>query len=118
MARAMRVPVERWGVKEVCDWAEYVGLGQYRKRLLHHCIGGALLLELTEQNLKVRCHSHCGRQGRNCCEPCTLRSGLCFLRCMHATLRYLALHSVHLALLCLAPAIDTTLAKMQHFSLP
>ena len=86
VARAMRVQVERWGVKEVCDWAEYVGLGQYRKRFLHHCIGGGLLLELTEQNLKVRCRSHCGRQIKHCYELCTLRSGLRLMRCMHATL--------------------------------
>ena len=51
--RQMRVPVAAWGVREVCDWAEHIGLGQYRKRFLHHCIGGALLLELTEHNLKV-----------------------------------------------------------------
>ena len=51
--RQMRAPVAVWGVKEVCDWADYVGLGQYRKRFLHHCIGGSLLLDLTEHNLKV-----------------------------------------------------------------
>ena len=50
----MAVPVRAWGEKEVCDWAEWVGLGQYRKRFLHHCIGGALLLELTDRNLRVR----------------------------------------------------------------
>lgn len=53
MRRQMRAPVAVWGVKEVCDWADYVGLGQYRKRFLHHCIGGSLLLDLTEHNLKV-----------------------------------------------------------------
>ena len=57
MRRQMGVPVAAWGVREVCDWAEHLGLGQYRKRFLHHCIGGSLLLELTEQNLKV---STCG----------------------------------------------------------
>ena len=51
--RQMGVPVERWGVREVCAWAECIGLGQYRKRFLHHCIGGSLLLGLTEHNLKV-----------------------------------------------------------------
>jgi len=51
--RQMQVPVASWGVKEVCNWAEYIGLGQYRKRFLHHCIGGSLLLDLTEHNLKV-----------------------------------------------------------------
>ena len=54
MRRQMAVPVYAWGVKEVCDWAEWVGLGQYRKRFLHHCIGGPLLLELTDRNLRVR----------------------------------------------------------------
>ena len=52
--RQMAVPVRAWGVKEVCDWAEWVGLGQYRRRFLHQCIGGALLLELTDRNLRVR----------------------------------------------------------------
>ena len=52
--RQMAVSVRTWGVKEVCDWAEWVGLGQYRKRFLHHCIGGDLLLELTDRNLRVR----------------------------------------------------------------
>lgn len=50
----MQMPVASWGVKEVCDWVEIIGLGQYRKRFLHHCIGGSLLLELTEEHLKVR----------------------------------------------------------------
>jgi hypothetical protein len=40
-------------VKEVCDWVEHLGLGQYRKRFLHHCIGGPLLLQLTDAHLKV-----------------------------------------------------------------
>ena len=57
--RQMAVPVRAWGVKEVCDWAEWVGLGQYRKRFLHHCIGGALLLELTDRNLRVRPWAAC-----------------------------------------------------------
>ena len=70
--RQMQVPVASWGVKEVCDWAEYIGLGQYRKRFLHHCIGGSLLMDLTEHNLKVcaallltcKVHSHLWYMGR------------------------------------------------------
>ncbi len=49
----MQAPVESWGVKEVCDWVEHLGLGQYRKRFLHHSIAGPLLLQLTETHLKV-----------------------------------------------------------------
>jgi hypothetical protein len=49
----MALPVAKWGVKEVCDWVDYIGLGQYRKRFLHHCIGGSLVLQLTEEDLKV-----------------------------------------------------------------
>ncbi len=58
MRRQMGVPVAAWGVREVCDWAEHIGLGQYRKRFLHHCIGGGLLLDLTEYNLKVSTSGH------------------------------------------------------------
>lgn len=50
----MQTPVGNWGVREVCDWVEHIGLGQYRKRFLHHCIGGDLLLQLTDTHLKAR----------------------------------------------------------------
>ena len=59
----MQTQVSCWGVKEVCDWVEHLGLGQYRKRFLHHSIGGALLLQLTDNHLKVngcrRCKCIC-----------------------------------------------------------
>lgn len=42
-------------VREVCDWTELIGLGQYRRKLVHHAVGGALLLRLTSEELKVRC---------------------------------------------------------------
>ena len=45
--------VGSWSVTEVCDWVEEVGLGQYRRRFLHHCIDGNLLLRLTSHELKV-----------------------------------------------------------------
>lgn len=32
---------------------EYIGLGQYRKRFLHHCIDGHLLTRLSSKDLKV-----------------------------------------------------------------
>ncbi|KAK9868654.1 hypothetical protein WJX84_003868 [Apatococcus fuscideae] len=44
--------VSSWTVTEVCDWVEEVGLGQYRRRFLHHCIDGNLLLRLTGHELK------------------------------------------------------------------
>lgn len=49
----MQIQVSCWGVKEVCDWVEHLGLGQYRKRFLHHSVGGAVLLQLTDNHLKV-----------------------------------------------------------------
>ena len=45
--------VHHWAVAQVCDWAEYIGLGQYRKKFVHHCIDGRLLLSLTHKDLKV-----------------------------------------------------------------
>lgn len=49
----MQFDVGSWSVPEVCDWVEYIGLGQYRKRFVHHCVDGRLLLRLTEAQLKV-----------------------------------------------------------------
>lgn len=37
----------------VCDWLEVVGLGQYRKKFLHHCVNGYLLLQLRDELLKT-----------------------------------------------------------------
>jgi hypothetical protein len=39
-------------VTDVCDWVEGIGLPQYRKKFMHHCIGGRLLLRLTDELLK------------------------------------------------------------------
>ncbi len=49
----MTYEVGSWSVTEVCDWVEEIGLGQYRRRFLHHCIDGNLLLRLTGHELKV-----------------------------------------------------------------
>ena len=35
------------------DWLEVVGLGQYRRRFVHHAVSGALLLRLSSDELKV-----------------------------------------------------------------
>lgn len=42
-----------WAVAQVCDWSDYIGLGQYRKKFVHHCIDGRLLLKLSDKHLKV-----------------------------------------------------------------
>ena len=47
------LPVASWSVREVCDWVEHLGMGQYRKRFLHQRINGDLLLQLTEDHLKA-----------------------------------------------------------------
>ncbi len=41
-----------WDVRDVADWVEYIGMSQYRKKFLHHCIDGPLLLGLTDAELK------------------------------------------------------------------
>ena len=51
--QSMQCNVADWGVSEVCDWSDYIGLGQYRKKFVHHCIDGRLLLRLTDKDLKV-----------------------------------------------------------------
>ena len=51
--QSMQHSVYHWAVAQVCDWAEYIGLGQYRKKFVHHCIDGRLLLSLTDKDLKV-----------------------------------------------------------------
>lgn len=73
----MGMPVACWGVREVCDWAEHIGLGQYRKRFLHHCIGGALLLELTEHNLTVGPSHLCDSSQCPTCAPLAGNLHLC-----------------------------------------
>lgn len=41
-----------WTVQEACCWLQRIGLGQYRKRFVHHAINGALLLRLTPGQVK------------------------------------------------------------------
>lgn len=44
-----------WGVRDVGTWVEHIaGLGQYRKKFMHQCIDGRLLLQLTDAQMKVR----------------------------------------------------------------
>ena len=51
--QAMQHNVNHWAVSEVCDWSDYIGLGQYRKKFVHHCIDGRLLIRLSDRDLKV-----------------------------------------------------------------
>ena len=41
-----------WIVRDVCDWVESVGFGQYRKKFAHHAVDGPLLLKIDEAALK------------------------------------------------------------------
>ncbi|GIL50691.1 hypothetical protein Vafri_6801 [Volvox africanus] len=41
-----------WDTADVATWVEFLGLGQYRRRFLHHCIDGRLLLRLNDAQLK------------------------------------------------------------------
>ncbi|KAL0054463.1 hypothetical protein WJX82_009210 [Trebouxia sp. C0006] len=50
--QSMQHNVNHWAVAEVCDWSDYIGLGQYRKKFVHHCIDGKLLLRLSDRDLK------------------------------------------------------------------
>ena len=49
----LRRPVASWSVQEVCVWIKWLGLGQYRPRLVHHCVSGGLLLRLRPEQLKA-----------------------------------------------------------------
>ena len=51
--QSMQQDVRCWAVAEVCDWCDFIGLGQYRKKFVHHCIDGSLLLRLSDKDLKV-----------------------------------------------------------------
>ncbi|KAK9818177.1 hypothetical protein WJX72_008293 [[Myrmecia] bisecta] len=42
-----------WTVPEVCDWVDFIGLGQYRKKFLHSYINGRILLKVTNDHLKL-----------------------------------------------------------------
>lgn len=54
-------------VAQVCDWLELIGLGQYRRRFVHNAVSGAVLLKLSNEELKVRrrCRQ---RRARSCLE--------------------------------------------------
>ncbi|KAL4855243.1 Dual specificity protein kinase splA [Chlorella vulgaris] len=47
-----RDPAE-WTVREVCDWLELIGLGQWRRAFVHNAVSGALLLRLSSEELKT-----------------------------------------------------------------
>lgn len=51
--QSMQQDVRCWAVAEACDWCDFIGLGQYRKKFVHHCIDGNLLLRLSDKDLKV-----------------------------------------------------------------
>ncbi|KAG2435433.1 hypothetical protein HYH02_011933 [Chlamydomonas schloesseri] len=42
-----------WDALDVALWVEFIGLGQYRKRFLHHCVDGRLLLRVKDAQLKT-----------------------------------------------------------------
>jgi hypothetical protein len=39
-------------VNDVCDFVEGLGLGQYRKKFMHHVVAGSLLLRLDDDLLR------------------------------------------------------------------
>lgn len=39
-------------VNDVCDFVEGLGLGQYRKKFMHHVVHGSLLLRLDDDLLR------------------------------------------------------------------
>jgi len=53
LADLMRRHPATWGVRDVGMWVEYIGLGQYRKKFMHHSVDGRLLLQVTDRLLKV-----------------------------------------------------------------
>ncbi|GLC44316.1 hypothetical protein PLESTB_000482800 [Pleodorina starrii] len=40
-----------WDIREVATWIEFIGLGQYRPKFVHHSVDGRLLLSLGEAEL-------------------------------------------------------------------
>lgn len=68
MQQSMQHNVNHWAVAEVCDWSDYIGLGQYRKKFVHHCIDGRLLLRLSDRDLKVSVAN--ARLTQALCSPC------------------------------------------------
>ncbi|PRW60747.1 flagellar associated [Chlorella sorokiniana] len=53
VARQFEKDPADWTVLEVCDWLEIIGLGQYRRRFVHHAVCGSLLLALGPEELKT-----------------------------------------------------------------
>eukprot|EP00967_Tisochrysis_lutea_P034438 scaffold41107_cov17-Tisochrysis_lutea.AAC.2 len=66
----MRRHPATWGVRDVGTWVEYIGLGQYRKKFMHHSVDGRLLLQVSDKLLKVRVLWVC------CLLQCALRIGM------------------------------------------
>jgi hypothetical protein len=48
----MARPLVSWDVKDVCNWVEVIGFGQYRRRFAHHSVDGVLLIALTDEQYK------------------------------------------------------------------
>jgi hypothetical protein len=46
-------PPATWTAAEVADWVDSFGFGQYRRRFVHHALTGALLLKLTDEQLRA-----------------------------------------------------------------
>ena len=46
----------QWGIVEVSNWLEFIGLFQYRRAFRQQCIDGATLVELTDAQMRVRAH--------------------------------------------------------------
>jgi hypothetical protein len=44
--------VEEWGVAQVCEWVQSIGMGVYRPLFLSHHVDGDLLLVLTDGDLE------------------------------------------------------------------
>ncbi|GFR41127.1 hypothetical protein Agub_g1775 [Astrephomene gubernaculifera] len=40
-----------WDIREVATWVEFIGMGQYRSKFVHHSVDGTLLLALGEPEL-------------------------------------------------------------------
>eukprot|EP00198_Chlamydomonas_reinhardtii_P012797 XP_001702134.1 flagellar associated protein [Chlamydomonas reinhardtii] len=41
-----------WDALDVANWVDFIGLGQYRRRFLHHCVDGRMLLRIKDAQLK------------------------------------------------------------------
>ncbi len=52
MADLMRRHPGTWDSRDVAEWVTFIGMEQYRKKFLHNCIDGRLLLGLTDGVLK------------------------------------------------------------------